>query len=683
MAVLPDFEYDIFISYRHNDNRSGWVTEFVSALQEELAATIKEPLSIYFDRNPHDGLLETHNVDKSLEGKLKCLIFIPIISQTYCDTKSFAWQHEFVAFNKLAKEDLFGRDIKLNNGNVASRILPIKIHDLDSEDRSAIESEIGGVLRAIEFIYKEPGVNRSLKPIDHKSDNYNKTDYSNQLNKVANAIKEIIQRFVKPPSDASAWSQKVKVHPITVSGISKSIAILPFVNMSSEADQEYFSDGLTEEIITDLSKVNELLVISRSSIMTYKGTRKIMKEIANEMNVHYVLEGSVRKSGNNLRITAQLIDALSDVHVWAEKYSGTVEDIFEIQENVSRAIVAALKIKLTGEEDKKIAERPIDNYLAYEGYLKAKGELLKWTAEGFDLAKKYIENSLEIVGANAQLYGGMAYVYFSYVFMGIRADENLIFAQDYVKKAFEIDPESVEGNMVLGQIFMAGMGKPKESIPYFKKAIKARPGEYDALLWLGACYTYLGDLKNARQIAERVVKIDPLNPLSYWMLAYISYCEGDFESAHVKMSKAFSMDSNNPVIIFFVAMINICRNHLEEARDFVEKKANDGTNIFEQMVVMLKFALRNDSDKLKTLFTTEFQKAAKRDGQYSHIACQICAIAGLNKEAMDWLEISVNLEFINYPFFMEHDPSMKNIRNEHRFQKLMEQVRREWLEFKA
>ncbi len=124
-SLIPNFEYDIFISYRHNDNRSGWVTEFVKALQEELAATIKEPVSVYFDANPHHGLLETHNVDKSLEGKLKCLIFIPIISQTYCDTKSFAWQHEFVAFNRIAMGDgagesplrglgSVGRDIKLN-----------------------------------------------------------------------------------------------------------------------------------------------------------------------------------------------------------------------------------------------------------------------------------------------------------------------------------------------------------------------------------------------------------------------------------------------------------------------------------------------------------------------------------------------------------------------------------------
>lgn len=112
-SQLPGFAYDIFISYRHNDNLDGtsagsgqgWVTEFVQALERELKATLKEPLSIYFDKYPHDGLLETHQVDKSLEGKLKCLIFIPILSQTYCDPRSFAWQHEFCAFNKLAQAD--------------------------------------------------------------------------------------------------------------------------------------------------------------------------------------------------------------------------------------------------------------------------------------------------------------------------------------------------------------------------------------------------------------------------------------------------------------------------------------------------------------------------------------------------------------------------------------------------
>ncbi len=200
-SIIPGYEYDIFISYRQKDNKyDGWVTEFVANLKKELEATFKEDLSIYTDEDPHDGLLEIHNIDKSLEGKLKCLIFIPIISQTYCDTKSFAWTHEFCAFNKMAKEDQFGRDIKFSNGNVASRILPVKIHDLDPEDRMLLENELGGVLRSVEFIYREAGVNRPLKPSDNKNDNQNKTDYRNQVNKVANAVKEIIVSLKKPSS---------------------------------------------------------------------------------------------------------------------------------------------------------------------------------------------------------------------------------------------------------------------------------------------------------------------------------------------------------------------------------------------------------------------------------------------------------------------------------------------------
>ena len=199
-SLIQGYEYDIFISYRRNDNLSGWVTDFVSALNEELATTFKEPVSVYFDTSSPDGLLETYNVKKSLEDKLKCLIFIPIISQTYCDSKCFAWQHEFLAFNKIAKDDRLGRDIRLITGNVGSRILPVKIHDLDREDKTNLENELGGILRSIEFIYRSVGVNRPLSAReDHPQDNVNKTYYRDQINKVANAVKEIITSLKSEP----------------------------------------------------------------------------------------------------------------------------------------------------------------------------------------------------------------------------------------------------------------------------------------------------------------------------------------------------------------------------------------------------------------------------------------------------------------------------------------------------
>ena len=154
----------------------------------------KEEISVYFDINPHDGLLETHDVDASLEEKLKCLICIPIISRTYCDPKSFAWEHEFKAFIKNASHDQFGLKVKLPNGNFANRVLPVRIHNLDNADIKLFESTIGGVLRSIDFVYKETGVNRQLRA---KDDDIIKSPgqilYRDQINKVALAVKDIVE----------------------------------------------------------------------------------------------------------------------------------------------------------------------------------------------------------------------------------------------------------------------------------------------------------------------------------------------------------------------------------------------------------------------------------------------------------------------------------------------------------
>jgi len=192
-SIIQGYEYDIFISYRQKDNQSDqWVTKFIESLKEEINSTFKEDISIYFDENPHDGLHEHHEVDDSLREKLKCLILIPIVSQTYCDPKAFAWEREFKVFIEQAGNDQFGLKTKLSGGNVANRVLPIRIHDLDSKDVALFESEIGGVMRSIDFIYKETGVNRPLRSADDRTQNLEKSDYRNQVNKVANAVKDIV-----------------------------------------------------------------------------------------------------------------------------------------------------------------------------------------------------------------------------------------------------------------------------------------------------------------------------------------------------------------------------------------------------------------------------------------------------------------------------------------------------------
>ncbi len=193
-SILPGYESDIFISYRHNDNKyDAWVTEFVDKLKQELDATLKDKLHVYFDKNPQDGLLDAHQVHESLKGKIKSLIFIPIISQTYCDVNSFAWKEEFLTFLSEAESDSLGRAVRTPAGNVISRVLPIRIHEIEEGDVRMLERELGGFMRSIDFIYQDAGVNRPLRSKDDDlSGAQTRLLFRNQINKVANSIKELI-----------------------------------------------------------------------------------------------------------------------------------------------------------------------------------------------------------------------------------------------------------------------------------------------------------------------------------------------------------------------------------------------------------------------------------------------------------------------------------------------------------
>src|SRR4030095_15302518 len=217
-----------------------------------------------------------------------------------------------------------------------------------------------------------------------------------------------------------------------------SILVLPFENLSADGDNEYFSDGLTDEIITDLSQIRTLRVISRNSSMQLKGAGKDVKASASDLGVRYVLSGSVRKAASAVRITTQLVDPVKDETLWAEKYSGTLEDIFDIQEQISRRIVDALQMQLSPKEDRKLAERRIDNVQAFECYQRSRHEMYKFTREGLDQALALIDNALQIVGDNELLYAAKGSVHWQYVNAAIRADAHDIEqAEACVAKVFE------------------------------------------------------------------------------------------------------------------------------------------------------------------------------------------------------------------------------------------------------
>jgi serine/threonine-protein kinase len=567
-SLISGFEYDIFISYRQKDNKGDrWVSEFVDALKTELESTFKEEISVFFDVNPHDGLLETHDVNASLKGKLKCLIFIPIISQTYCDPKCFAWQYEFCVFNKLAKEDQFGRDIRLASGNVASRILPVKIHELDAEDKVLLENELDGVLRSVEFIYKSAGVNRPLKPTDNPDKNLNKTYYRDQVNKIANAIKEIISGLKNPSSSIGKYTQKDS------SNISKSnpepfesIAVLPFANMSSDPEQEFFSDGISEEIINMLAQVPGLKVAGRTSSFTFKGKNQDMRTIGELLNVNHILEGSVRKSGNKIRITAQLIKVADGYHLWSEKYDRQLEDIFDIQDEISLAILNSIKIKLFGAARAAVFKKYTDNPKAYQLYLQGRYYYNKWEADGFKKAIDYFNEAIKIEPDYALAYAGIAYCYLtSWYYKYLPPEKCLPQMKQALQQCLQLDDEIAESHLAQGYIKMYYEWNFEDATIELKKAIELNPNSAEAHVQYALCQGLLGNNTEAIKHASIAHNLDHFSLMINFVVSTIYFMEGDHNKAIENGRRLIELEPNSYVGHFIIGRGLMGLKRYEEA----------------------------------------------------------------------------------------------------------------------
>lgn len=582
-SIIPGYQYDIFISYRKKDNKyDGWVTEFVSNLRKELEATFKEEITIYFDENPSDGILETYDVDKSLEGKLKCVIFIPVISRTYCDLKSFAWHNEFIAFNNFAKADVIGRELLLQNGNVASRILPVKIHDLDPEDKALLENELGGSIRSIDFIYKSHGVNRPLEPADLKSENLNHTFYRDQINKVAITLKEIINGISYSKSESNKTSAKNTVtrrsHLIlrnkmliprvatwvfvflglslsiyvlslvlsvsSTSNPDKSIAVLPFENVSNNAEQDYFTNGIMQEILNHLFKIGDLKIPSSTSSMRFKGSRLSVREIARELNVSYVLEGYVAQSGDNVRITVRMINGKDERLLWSEDYNKalTATNLLEIQSEVAQQVADKMKVVIDPEVKKRIEDKPTRNTEAYLLYLQA-------TQTGFaqvEYSKQLLEKAINLDPGFADAYATLAYFWLlqGSVYGKLDRDQVLIHAEPLLKKAVIL-------------------GKNSEFVHTYQGALK---------LW------YYWDFQSVEKEYQIFNKLNPSNPdirgfFSDYLLASSRYYD-----AYILTKKVCDNDDINRSAWINMALAYYFSGQQEKAMESVNKIQQDLPN---------------------------------------------------------------------------------------------------------
>jgi TolB-like protein len=509
---------------------------------------------------------------------------------------------------------------------------------------------------------------------------------------VPQALQQVVSKALEKDRDKRYQNVEDFLHDLGVSSAAgavlserrQSIVVLPFEDISPGKDNEYFSDGLTEEVISDLSMVHSLRVISRTSTMKLKGTTKDSKTIGKELNAQYLLEGSVRKSGDGLRINAQLIDATNDVTVWADKYSGALQDVFSMQEKVSRSIVDALKLHLTPEEKMGILERPIDNAYAYECYLRANQEVTRMTEDALERALTHLRNGLEVIGPNALLYAGMAYVYWQYVNIGARQQEYVEKAEEYVWKAFQLDPKSPKGHLILGLIYQAVRGDQQQSVRHFKRVLAVEPNNPDALTWLTIGYAVVGRTAEALPLAERLVKIEPLASRSYSALSEVFYYGGEYERACAVMKKAFDLDPLNPARQLWYAYTLIYSGRREEGAAQVDEAAKKAPgHFYVKLGLFLRHALRGDSEAVADVVTPDVVETAKRDPQYSNWMGAFYSVLGDTEKSLDWLENCVNRGFTNYPFMSRHDPLLANVRGNERFEALMTRVKALWEQFEA
>ncbi|MEN8250003.1 MAG: hypothetical protein ABFS32_13805 [Bacteroidota bacterium] len=549
-SIVEGYEYDIFISYRQNDNHSDkWVTNFVNALKEELEATLKNPVSIYFDENPHDGLLETHQVDASLAKKLKCLVFIPIVSQTYCDPYCFAWEQEFIPFIEMVKEDELGMNITVSNGNVTSRVLPIKIHELDTEDQYTLEAVLDGPLRSIDFIYQEPGVNRPLRPNDSEEKNLNKTRYRNQINKVANALKELNASLsnqknnVTNNSELGIKSKKSESRnilfivgvillavvigvlyflfnykTIDINNLEKSIAVLPFYYYNSDESATNLGEAFSNEMITELCKIKGFdKVISHTSTLQYIGNdRPSIPIIGKELNANFIIEGSLERQFDNVSINIQVIQSADDNHIWAEEFRGKWSDIFKLRAEICKEVASTLKTILTQEDLHQLNKTPTESIDAYDLYLLGNNYLNNFSAYG-DIWKaiEYFEKAIFTDTLYAQSYIGLARAHYALVNYGIISPiEGYPEVKKNSLKALSIDNELGEAHTLLGIVKWGYEYKLDAAGNEFKRAVEVDPNCSFCQITYANYLKSICKMEDAKLHANKSIILDPLSKTS-------------------------------------------------------------------------------------------------------------------------------------------------------------------------
>ena len=354
-----------------------------------------------------------------------------------------------------------------------------------------------------------------------------------------------------------------------------SIAVLPFVNMSEDPKQEYFSDGITEDLITDLSKISGLFVIARNSVFQYKHKIVDIKRISSELGVRYLLEGSVRRVEDKVRINAQLIDATTGGHLWAERYDGITLDIFALQDRITRNIVAALAVKLTGGEEAHVSHKETNNILAYDTFLQGWAHYVRFAPDDFAKAIPYFEKAINMDPQYGRAYAALASIYwesfyrFWHTSLGVAWRETKERADEYLKKAME-NPTPL-GYLVASKMLISSFEHEK-AIAKAELSIALDPNDANGYIAKAYTLVYAGRPKEAFDFIQKAIRLNPQYPAYYLFVLGLAHFGVDrFEEAAASFERAIKRNPENYVPLIPLASAYAHLNREQEAIATIEK----------------------------------------------------------------------------------------------------------------
>jgi TolB-like protein len=450
--------------------------------------------------------------------------------------------------------------------------------------------------------------------------------------------------------------------------LDKSIAVLPFKNLSNDPEQEYFTEGMLDEILDRLFKIGDLKVISRTSSMKFKDSDQSIKEIAKELGVSAILEGSVRKLGNNIRITVQLIDVGSDTHLWSEIYDGDLSDpshIFSIQSEVAQAIAGKLHAVITPQEKHLIEKIPTQNQEAYEAYLKGQFYWKKLTQNDLETALKYFELAKEKDPDFALAYAGISDVWIGLQQMGLTPpDEAGPKAMASIMKALELDSTLAQVHYSLALVRYASEWDWESGESEFKKTLAINPNYAEARAYYSHLLNILGRPKEAMEQIELALKLDPHNPLIKSMYGVNLTFVHRFDEAISVSREALKMDPTNPVAFIALATAFHSTVRYEEAmeawKSYCCNTYKGVAHAFDQGYTKSGYlgALNFEADTLAAQSKTNF--VLPGDIAYTY------ALVGNKKLAIEWLETAYEVHDPGLPYLLL--PIFDSLRDDSRFQ---------------